>query len=83
MFHSSHSEPAGSAPASYSSELYTIPSRLIASVVQLAALASISKAVLAACNSEYASSEGQGDAAAYQTRWHRLRAGQDRPGTSQ
>ena len=39
-----------------------------------------SKAVLAS-NREYASSEaeGQGDAAAYQTRWHRLRLGQDRP----
>ena len=36
-------------------------------VAELAALDSISKAV-AACNSEYASSEGQGDAAAYQTR---------------
>ena len=40
--------------------------------------AQISKAV-AACNSEYASSEGQADAAAYQTRWHRFRLGQDRP----
>ena len=36
-------------------------------VAELAALDGISKAV-AACNSEYASSEGQGDAAAYQTR---------------
>ena len=29
--------------------------------------------------SEHASSEGHGDAAAYQATWHRLRSGQDRP----
>ena len=73
---------AGVAPASASSELDTIYSRSIArSAMQLRSwplMASGSKAV-AGCNSEYASSEGQGDAAAYQTRWPRRRVGQGRP----
>ena len=47
-------------------------------VADLATLDGISKAV-AACNSEYASSEGKGDAATYQVRWPWLRVGQDRP----
>ena len=47
-------------------------------VAELAALDSIGKAV-AACNSEYASSEGHGDAAAYEAQSSRLRAGRDHP----
>ena len=62
-----------------SSELYAVCSRSIASVVYPSSpplTVSASKAVVA-CG--YASSEGQGDAAAYQTSWHRLRVGQDSP----
>ena len=53
-------------------------SLLVPRSYELAALDGVSKAV-AACNSGYASSDGEGDAAAYETRWHRLRIGQSRP----
>ena len=49
-------------------------------VAELAALDGISKA-MHACHSEYARSEGQGDAAAYQTWLNRLGIGQDRAAT--